>query len=510
MRDLAGVRLFWQRFKKAQRGTTAVIFGIMVIPLIAITGGVVDYGRAVKTKSQLNSALDAAVLAAMMQYSLDEDTDYKKVIEDYIRKNLAKTDKRFQGEELDITIPDISEDGEMKAAISTKVETNFLKLVGFDEFDVHVEAASKVGGSAIEVALVLDNTGSMAGSKIEDLKGAARDLLDILMPEDADNSSGNVKFSIVPFADYVNIGVDNRYEPGLDIPEAYSVMSVPAGEHCWNEYPDSTRECENNPVPGTCYNDGVPYDCMQDNWTCTGDQGDPVEHCEDQEAQYRNYDWYGCVGSREHDLNTRDDDYSTGVPGIMYEWNWCQQISPVTRLTADRDTILAGIDNMNAQRETYIPAGLMWGWRTLSPVTPFADGSPYSDGAVRKVIVLMTDGANTKSAWGKWNGLESESVWWKKKLGWRSVNNASDVFGHNGSNAADANNITAEVCNNIRDRGIMVFTIGFEIEADSEIETLMKNCAGNGGKYFDASDGEALSDAFKEIGISLLNLRLSQ
>ncbi len=37
----------------------------------------------------------------------------------------------------------------------------------------------------------------------------------------------------------------------------------------------------------------------------------------------------------------------------------------------------------------------MWGWRTISPNAPFADGVAYNTSNNTKVIVLMTDGQNT-------------------------------------------------------------------------------------------------------------------
>ena len=489
----------------------------MVIPLIAITGGVVDYGRAVKTKAQLLTALDASILAAMLQYSLDDETDYKKVVTDYIKKNLTEADKTYQGLELDITVPDITEEGELKATLSTSVTTNFLRLVGFDQFDITIQSAAMVGGNKLDLALVLDNTGSMKGDKLTALKAAAHDLIDTVMP-DEDNEK--IKVSLIPFADYVNIGntgdkdadddpiVINRSEPGLDIPSDYSF--TPPGDNCWNSYPDSTQECTNDPQPETCYNDGVPYDCMESNWSCTGDKGEAVEVCEPHEE--RNYKWHGCVGSRVHDLNVLDEDYGTGVPGIMYEGgDWCSEIAMAIPLTSSKSAVGEAIDSMVADdRKTYIPSGLSWGWRMLSPLAPFTQGAAEDDESVKRVIVLMTDGANTRRT-RKWTGLETEEDSWEKDLGWRAQNNSSEVWGHDRSDDGTASNpITAELCENIKAKDIVIYTIGFEISGGSDVENLMKACAGNGGKYYDADNGTELAEAFKEIGESLLNLRLSQ
>ena len=88
-------------------------------------------------------------------------------------------------------------------------------------------------------------------------------------------------------------------------------------------------------------------------------------------------------------------------------------------------------------------------------------------------------------------------------------NHEGELWGHNNSDESKANTHTAELCENIKDKEIMVYTIGFEIEEDSDIENLMKACAGKGGQYYSADNETELAEAFKEIGKSLLNLRLS-
>jgi len=495
MSRYARIQAFWQKFKKAQKGTTAIVFGIVVIPLLALGGGAVDYGYAMKTKAQLTTTLDAAVLAALLQYSIDDQADYKQIVNDYVNKNLTEAQKTYLGGDVTVTVPDIGEDGELRAALATTVKTNFLGLVGFDQFDVSVKSGAKVGGSKLELALVLDNTGSMAGSKIVALKDAAKDLVNVILPNGTDE---NIKIALVPFADYVNIGMANRSEPGLDIPDDFTISTtVPAGEKCWNEYPDSTHECTNNPYEGTCYNDGVPYDCLKNDWTCTGEYGDPVQHCNTEDTTTEtNFSWCGAMASRPHDLNVRDDGYGTGVPGLMStSSSWCSAISPLTRLTSNKGTIISSLNAMKSERNTYIPSGLAWGWRALSSTTPFADGAPYSDDSVKKVIVLMTDGSNTKSM--------------RKRSGDSVSMNAGEVWDHQNSNTAEANTYTSELCSNIKNKDIMVFTIAFDVDPASDVQTLLQGCAGNGGKYFNADDDVELADAFKEIGLSLLNLRLS-
>jgi len=510
MKMMKQFKAFCGRFAKARRGNVAIIFGVMMVPTMVLLGGLVDYGMAIKTKSQLTATLDAAMLAAMLQYAEDENVDYEQIIEDYIDKNFTQSNKKLHGTIIDVGTPTISDEGEMKATSTVNVPTNFLKFAHFDNFEFSVSSGVMVGGSSIEVALVLDNTGSMKGSKITALKSAANDLLDIIYPEGYNNSDEKIKFAVVPFADYVNIGEkvsgeyvvvgrSDRDESGTDIPEDYRrTWTEDAHESCWNEYPNSTRECTPTPRGGWSWNDGVKY-WNKNKWngeTCTGSRGAPVRHCKwvNGKEKHKDYKWTGCVGSRPHDLNVRDDGYETGVPGLMK--NYCKnQIASTTRLTSDRQSIVSGLNKMKAKRNTYIPSGLAWGWRTLSPTAPFGDGASYSNNAVRKVIVLMTDGANTKSV-KKWTGHDTD-------------NNAGEVWGHNKGNKSQANTYTSELCTNIKAKHIMVYTIGFDIDGESGIKTLMQECAGNGGQYFDASDSTELADAFRQIGKSLLNLRLT-
>lgn len=495
-------RSFFKRFFKSTNGATALIFSFMAVPVMALAGSVVDYGIALRVKSELTNTLDAALLAATQAYALDESVDTSKIINDFVAKNYTDSGKVLLSTNLVVNNPTISDDGEMSAQLDVKVPTNFLKLVNFDVFDFSITSSARVGGQSLEVALVLDNTLSMKGARLTALKEAAGDLVNSLMGE---NGNDNVRLSLIPYADYVNIGTKNRDEPGLDIPADYSVIkTVPARKHCWTEYPESTRHCTPVKEWRTCDRDGVPYDCLKTvRWNCTGDRGTGVRHCEDRPASTSttNYKWPGCMGSRPHNLNVRDEDYGTqGVPGIMStSSSWCKsEISPVTRLTSDKDMVTEAIDRMKASRRTYIPGGLAWGWRSISNQAPFADGVSYNDDAVKKVIVLMTDGRNTLTM--------------EKKNNESTTNHDGEVWKHSKRTSPSpvTDSHTAELCENIKAKDIIVYTVAFEVDEGSSVENLMRNCAGNGGLYFDADDSAELAAAFKQIAVALLNLRLSR
>ncbi len=58
-------RAVFRNFVHDRRANVAMMFGLMVVPLIFIVGMGIDYGTAARLKSKMNAAADAAVLAAV-------------------------------------------------------------------------------------------------------------------------------------------------------------------------------------------------------------------------------------------------------------------------------------------------------------------------------------------------------------------------------------------------------------------------------------------------------------
>ena len=94
------------------------------------------------------------------------------------------------------------------------VHTNFLGVIGISQVDISAMSVSTWGNTRLRVALVLDNTGSMASAgKIDALKTASHNLLTQLQqaavhPED-------VYVSVVPFVKDVNVGPENYNQSWL-------------------------------------------------------------------------------------------------------------------------------------------------------------------------------------------------------------------------------------------------------------------------------------------------------
>ena len=208
---LAGFQLLFRRFSADNKGAVAIVYGPMVIVLLLAAGVAIDYSRAYLVKKEISRALDASILAAGSMANADEDT-MKAMAERYFDANLSTETKTKYDPQLVFSYN--SATAEITASSTAVMDTYLMKLAGHDTVDV---AATAVAGRAlydVEVALVLDNTGSMSGSKMSSLKEAATMLVDTLY--EPNGSEDFVKFALVPFTGAVNVGTDKLGSGWLD------------------------------------------------------------------------------------------------------------------------------------------------------------------------------------------------------------------------------------------------------------------------------------------------------
>jgi von Willebrand factor type A domain len=157
----------------------------------------------------------------------------------------------------------------------------------------------------------------------------------------------------------------------------------------------------------------------------------------------------------------------------------------LTELTGTKSTLDSQIDAMVATGETYIPAGVLWGWNMLDSQEPVMGAKTAAQMATLKgvkAMVLMTDGDNTLSA---------------------------TYPTHNGSDAAAADAKTAQLCTNMKADGISIFTVGFKVHKPSSL-AMLSACASNSSQALTADDNVALTAAFDQIGASLAQIRVAK
>lgn len=484
-----GLESLLNAFRKNESGSFATLMSLGMVSMIGVTGLAVDYSRAIQTKAEVFAAADSAALAAAR--TIGSASERESVARAVFKSNI---DSLKNVASVQVGPENITREGAnygYRVRASANIKTFFGGMFGLDEVNVSI-LAEAIGtiSSNTEIALVLDTTYSMTGWKIDTLKTAATDLVQSL--EKLSTKPEQLKFSIVPFSEYVNVGLGNRNKPWLDVPSDYQ---DPSKTVCREERPVTGRtNCRmvNHPAdPGspsrTCYNDGVPYSCggrspraAYSSEVCDNTYGTPVRKCTIQQGAWHR--WHGCVGSRKSPLDTVDGGYGTRIPGLMD--TSCG--IPLVDLTSNLQSVRSAIKTLKPNGETYIPAGVIWGWRTLSSQSPFEARASSQTEPVRKYLILMTDGLNTRSA---------------------------TYPRHDGRDGGKANALTKEICANIakdKQSNIQIFSVAFDVK-DNATKTMLKDCAANTkGQFFDARNSEQFLAAFSKIGSTIAELRLSK
>jgi hypothetical protein len=183
------------------------------------------------------------------------------------------------------------------------------------------------------------------------------------------------------------------------------------------------------------------------------------------------------------------------------------------RMQTSSANLLTKINAMSPNGWTNIHEGFMWGWRTISPNGPFAEGRPYTESTNVKVIVLMTDGANT------WND-EANQINKSDYSAYGYYTSANGRLPPGNQNLTDEimaraamDQLTLEACANARAAGVVIFTIGFSgtyDPIDAQGQNLLSACAADPTRVFLTSTSSGLQSAFTQIGNQIGKLRLSK
>jgi len=446
-----------QTYKNNTDGSFAVTFAVALLMVLIAVGAAVDISGAHSSRLKIQSTADSAVLAAAQS----GETAQSALLG--VAREVVDTNNPTNGALT--TAVNLTPGGRVRVNVSGQYNTYFMGMFGRPTVDVAVVSEAPLGASEpVNIALVLDTTGSMSGAKLASLKTAANGLVDVL--EGYDNDS--LKVSVVPFSQYVNVGMSRRDAPWLSVPDDSSTMGA---EVCRMRRDVISRtNCRN--VTSTRYNDGVAY--THTRRVCDLEYGPAYQSCR---IPTQNRRWYGCVGSRNVPWNERVAYSGHKIPGLM-NTRCGTELRP---LTTDMNAVKSTINALRARGDTYIPAGISWGWRALDTNEPLTEASgPYVD-STQKVMIIMTDGANTRS---------------------------KDGIRHTGRNFAAANQTTSRMCTNVKAGDIEVYTIAYDI-TDTATKNLMRNCATNSAMHFDAANAAQLNAAFEEIGRNLIKVRLT-
>lgn len=480
--ERAGLAGPLRAFRRDEDGGIIIFSLYIFVLMLMIAGLAVDLMRVETVRTRLQGTLDRAVLAAA---DLDQTLPAKDVVEDYFEKagvaNYLNDVQVSEGLNYRTVSADASATigmmfSNIPAAFDARGEYHGRKLGEMPPITIPASSTAEERVAKVEISLVVDISGSMASNsasgntKIFELRQAAKDFVSTVL--DPDNKD-RVSVNLIPYSEHVNAGED--------LFDRFNVNQRHSYSYCI-EFPD-------NEFDDTNLDRGLYYQQMQHfQWNYNGWQND------------------------------RDD---TVCPR-----NWYEEITTYSQRI---NTLHNQINALQPRAGTSIFLGLKWGVGMLDPdfddvldwfVTQgkvdnvFGDRpADWDDEETLKTIVLMTDGKNDRSnriqSWAY--NSNSEYAHWNNYNLWYYLNNY--VFSgyhwqfHEQKYDADlGDELTYDMCDAAKAKGIVIWTIGFEV--DQHGADVMEYCASSPSHFFEV-EGQEIEDAFRTIARQINNLRLT-
>lgn len=204
-------------FGRDRRGNVAMLWGLMGAGLIGLIGLTVDFTRAQAIHNQLQNAADGAALAAARMPANVSLADRTTAARAFF--NAEASD---YGPGASFSLSPVGTQG-YRVDASTEMEGSLSRLISNEDWMIDVESEAVRGGVNLEVALVLDTTGSMSGSKITSLRTAATNLVNTIVQDQ--QTPYYSKLSLVTYSVGVNLGSYAAAARGA-IPAARTITSA--------------------------------------------------------------------------------------------------------------------------------------------------------------------------------------------------------------------------------------------------------------------------------------------
>ncbi len=345
------------RFLRNRDGGAAPLLALAALPLMGFVGAAIDFSRAAAVRTSMQAALDATALALSKEAQNLSGADLGQRAHDTFFALFNRPDAIGVAVTHQLSVP---EQGSfvLKITGSGSVDPVFTKLLGQNQIAFSATTEVLWGIKRLNIALVLDNTGSMSSSgKMTNLKLAAHNLLDTL--KNAAKQPDDVKVSIVPFAVDVNVGTAHVAADWID----------------WTDW-----EAANGTCSSTSYSSKSSCQSHGKIWT-------PHPHSV----------WNGCVNDRDQNNDVNNTAPGAGSATKFRAHQAANCPVPIMPLSNDWTALNAKIDAMTPTGNTNVTIGLAWGYQLVSPVAPFY--APPTAPDLDKVIVILTDGENTQNRW---------------------------------------------------------------------------------------------------------------
>lgn len=624
-----------RRFLADKGGNYMMMAAVATVPLMGGLGLAVDYSEMTRQRQEVFNALDAAGIATarhLTEVSDVEPEEIKEYARQFFLSNLRSVDAAKAT--LTVVLPEDNKAGGGTLQLSAEVgyQPYFMqtltKLIradaSGDDFNFSAESEIRLKNT-LEVALVLDNSGSMddkgSGSgkkRIDLLKDAAKQLVDTLAQQAAlmKQVEKPVQFALVPFAASVNVGSANAGKSWMDTDGISPVHHENFGN--WASMSTGSKRVEQ--IGGIYYKKGSGWGDQEGQkvtrFSLFNDLQRIVQECvktkksgkcEEYRDTYASYaSWGGCVEARPYPYNMTDEAPDKAKAATLFvpmfrpdetdnrdrsnrsaDGNWWADgtsssdngtrqrympkyfvpapsgtkaatgdagpngsctttpILPLTDVVSldGRSTVKTAIDAMKPLGATNVPEGMAWGWRALSSGEPFTEGRRDGEKGNDKVLIVLTDGANTyytPESLGYNDLADNKSTYSALGYAGKDYNGTgtSRIFMGTDITAAYDNDTYgsamnaqfAKLCDNAKAKGIMVMTVSLDLSSSKTAESAqmaaLKSCASDSrvrrepvnpsapdgpqqpAKLYWNTTGGNLAQTFREIADELSNLRI--
>jgi Flp pilus assembly protein TadG len=515
-----------------ERGSTAIIFALILVPLMGALGMAVDGARWYSARQSTSGAIDSAVLAGARMLQVDPDNPGAAL---QMAASAYTANTAGRGRVKTDTIKFVLTDSNSALSVdgNAYLKTSFLGIVGISELPLISTASSRVAkatlagsgsnSSNIEVSVMLDVTGSMcddgqgpcaSGAKLDGLKDAARELVKIVVQDNQSRYASRV--ALVPFSTRVRVDRDNS--DGTLMKKLTNLEPKWSGwiEECISSTGSGGGETAGN---WTCLQTGSRYKSNWKIYPCVTERvygtswnaNDQVDYTDDAPSAGR---WLNAHGGDRSPffLDSSDSkavasDRGSAADKPASHWNYgssvyCSDVpdgNAVLPLTADKTALKDRIGQFQAGGATGGVGGTAWAWYMLSPKwssiwTGLAQPGSYSDvtakqasGApvLRKVAVLMTDGV--------YNSLR----------------------GNKEQDPAMVSSHAKKICAAMQVQKIEIFTVGFALDKlsgseRSVAEDMLKSCGTDLSHFYSTLTVADLKAAFRDIAMKVSPVRLTQ
>lgn len=436
-----------RNFGSARHGNVAITFALATIPLIGFVGAAVDYSRANAVKAGMQAALDSTALMLAKEAATATSGQLQTDALKYF--NALFTQREAKNIAISATY---TTSGGSKVVVngSASVPTDFMGIIGYNSITVGGSSTAKWGMSRLRVALVLDNTGSMAeAGKMNALKTATKNLLTQL--KNAAVNNGDVYVSIIPFVKDIAVDPVNYKQNWID----------------WTDWDAKNKTCAGR--------GGGDDDDEEEDGGGGGRKCMPANH----------NTWNGCITDRGNSNAPSSGNYdtnvvapTTGITATLFpaeQYNACPQ--PVMGLSYDWSSMTSLVNNMSPNGSTNQAIGLAWGWLSLAGGGPFSVPPMDSNYSYSQVIILLTDGLNTQDRWY----TKQSSIDARQRM----------------------------TCDNIKTAGITLYTIQVNTGGDPT-STLLQKCASSSDKFFLLTSANEIVTTFNAIGTNLSKLYVAK